>query len=106
MTATALLLNGRASHRAIRAKYAAVARLGFEQCPAVRALVEILARVRWHDFFALLPAPRADEHGLQDNGAHGFAMSFDGNPACVVAWVRLAVLAFSGSNVTVAVFLS
>jgi hypothetical protein len=33
-------------------------------------------------------------------------MSFDGNPASVVAWVKRAVVALSGSNVTVAVFLS
>src|SRR5882757_5377131 len=106
MTATALLLDGRASHRAIGAEDAAVARLRLKQCLAVRALVEILTRVRRHDFFPRLSAARAGEYGLQDYGAHGFAMSFEGNPASVVAWVKRAVLALSGSNVTVAVFLS
>jgi hypothetical protein len=85
MTAAALLLDGRASHRAVRAKNAAVPCLGFKQRFTARAFVKILARVGRHDFFALLPAIRASEHGHQDNGAHGFAMSFDGNPASVVA---------------------
>lgn len=33
-------------------------------------------------------------------------MSFEGNPASVVAWVSLAVVVLSGSNVTVAAFAS
>ena len=33
-------------------------------------------------------------------------MSFDGNPASVVAWVSRAIVVLSGSNVTVAVFVS
>jgi hypothetical protein len=75
MTAAALRLDGRTSHRAVRAKNAAVPRLRFKQCFTARALVKILARVRRHDFFTLLPANRASEHGLQDDGAHGFAIA-------------------------------
>jgi hypothetical protein len=86
MTAAALLLHGRASHRAVRAKNAAVPRLRFKQCFTARALVKILARVCRHDFFALLPTIRASEHGLQDNGAHGFAMSFDGKWRIVISF--------------------
>jgi hypothetical protein len=85
MTAAALLLDGWAGHRAIGAKNAAIAGLWFQQRFTPRALVKILAGVRWHDLLPLLPADRAGKHGLQDNGAHGFAMSFDGNPASVVA---------------------
>jgi hypothetical protein len=75
VTAAALLLDGRARHRTIGAKNAAVARLGFKQCLAIPALVEILARVCRHDFFVLLPAARARKNGLQDDGAHGLAIS-------------------------------
>jgi hypothetical protein len=64
MTTTALLLDGRASHRAVGAKNATVARLGFEQYLTVRALVKILARVRRHGLFALLSTTRAGENGL------------------------------------------
>jgi hypothetical protein len=64
MTAATLLLDGRADHGAIRAENAAVARLRLKQCLAVRALVEILTRVRRHDFFAPLPAARAADDGL------------------------------------------
>ena len=85
MTAGALLLDGRASHRAVRAKYAAITCLRFKQSAAVRALVKVLARIRRHDFFALLPAARAGEYRLEDYAAHGFGMSFEGNPAFVVA---------------------
>jgi hypothetical protein len=106
VAAAALLLDGWASHRAVRTENAAVARLRFEQRFTVRALVKILACARGHHLLPRVAAARAGEHGLQDNGTHGFAMSFDGNPASVVAWVNRAVVALSGSNVTVAVFLS
>src|ERR1700675_1347230 len=62
--AAALFWDGWAPHRAVRAKNAAVARLRLKQCLTARALVEILARVRRHDLFALLTAIRAGEHGL------------------------------------------
>src|SRR6266403_3501315 len=106
MTAAALLLDGRASHRAVRAKNATVAGLRLKQRFAARTLVKILARISRHDFFSLLSAIRAGEHRFQDNGTHGFAISFDGKPASVVACVNRAVFALSGSKVTVAVFLS
>jgi hypothetical protein len=32
-----------------------------------------------------MAATWACQHGLQDNGAHGLAMSFEGKPASVVA---------------------
>jgi hypothetical protein len=89
MAAAALLLDRWARHRTVRAEDAAVARLGFKQCLTACALVKILARVRRHDFLARVPAIRAGEHGFQDNGAHGFAMSFEGNPASAVIYVRL-----------------
>jgi len=66
MTAVAPLLDGRTSHGAIRAKNATITRLRLKQCLTVRALVEILARVRWHDLFTLLSAIRAGEHGLHN----------------------------------------
>ncbi len=64
MTAAALVLDGRTSHRAVRAENAAVAGLWLKQCLTTRALVKVLARISLHDFFTLLPATRACEHGF------------------------------------------
>jgi len=64
MTAAALVLDGRTSHRAVRAEDAAVAGLWLKQCLTTRALVKVLARISLHDFFTLLPATRACEHGF------------------------------------------
>ena len=75
MTAAALLLDRWTGHRAIGAKNAAIAGLWLKQRFTARALVKILARVCRHDLLTLLPATRASEHGLQDNGAHGFAIA-------------------------------
>jgi hypothetical protein len=47
-------------------------------------------------------AGRAGEHGLQIERAHGFSISFDGNPASFVAKGNRAVLALSGSKVVAA----
>jgi hypothetical protein len=85
MTAAALLLDRWTGHRAIGAKNAAIAGLWLKQRFTARALVKILASVHRHDLLPRMSAARAGEHGLQNNGAHGFAMSFDGNPASVVA---------------------
>ena len=85
MTAAALLLNGRADYRSVGTKHAAIARLRLKQRFAMGALVEILARIRGHGLLPLMAAARAGQHRLQDNGAHGLAMSFEGNPASVVA---------------------
>ena len=51
----------------------------------MRAFVEILARIPGHRFLPLMPAAGARQYGFEDRAAHGFAMSFDGNPASVVA---------------------
>jgi hypothetical protein len=85
LTAAALLLNRWTGHRSVGTKHAAVARLGLKQYFATRALIIKLARVRRHHLFALLPAAGAGEHGLQNDRAHGFTISFDGNPASFVA---------------------
>ena len=89
VTAASLLLDGRARHRTIGAKNAAVAHLGFKQCLAIPTLVEILARVCRHDFFVPLPAARARKNGLQDNGAHGLAITAVMRSP-TIAWLRFA----------------
>lgn len=53
-----------------------------------------------------MPASRAGQHGIQDDGAHGFEMTFEVKPASVVACVSFTEVALSGSKVTVAVLLS
>jgi hypothetical protein len=50
----------------------------------MRALVTILARVGRHGLLLLVPTVRALQRRLQNGGAHGCEMSFDGNPASVV----------------------
>ena len=84
-TATGLLLNGRAGYRSVGTKHAAIARLRLEQRFAMGALVEILACIRGHRLLPFMAAAWAAQHGLQNNRAHGLAMSFEGKPACVVA---------------------
>ena len=64
MTAAALLLDRWTGHRSVGTEHAAVARLGFEQGLAARALIKVLARVRRHALLSLLPANRAGEYGL------------------------------------------
>jgi hypothetical protein len=49
------------------------------------ALVEILACIRGHRLLPFMAAAWAAQHGLQNDRAHGLAMSFEGKPACVVA---------------------
>ena len=84
-TAAALLLNGRAGYRSVGTKHAAIARLRLQQRFAMGALVEILACICGHDLLPFMTAARAGQYGLQDNGAHGLTMSFEGKPASVVA---------------------
>jgi hypothetical protein len=73
-------LDRRTGHRAVGTKHAAVAGQRLKQNFAAHALKVKLARFRRHDFFALLPAARAGEHGAQNDPAHSFKISFDGNP--------------------------
>jgi Phenazine biosynthesis-like protein len=70
VAAATLLLNGRAGHGSIRAKHAAVTRLGAQQRFALRALVEILAGVGGHGLGTLLTASRAGNDRLQYDAAH------------------------------------
>src|SRR5216684_6954644 len=80
-TAAALLLNGWAGYGSVGAEHAAIACLRLEQRFAMGALIEILACVRRHDLLPCMAAARAGQHGPQDNGAHGLAMSVEGKPA-------------------------
>ena len=64
MAAAALLLNGRAGHRSVGTKHAAIASLRLQQRFAVGALVKILARIRRHDFRPVVATAWACQHGL------------------------------------------
>ena len=55
----------RAWRVAVRAKDAAIPRLGFEHRAATLALIEELAGVRWHCFRRLMTAARACDRGLK-----------------------------------------
>jgi len=50
ITAGLRFLNWRALHGTVAAKHAAIARLGFQQGLAARALVKVLASIGGHDF--------------------------------------------------------
>jgi hypothetical protein len=51
----------------------------------MRALVEVLTRVRRHDLLLCMAAARTGQHGFEDDGAHGFETTFEGKPASFVA---------------------
>ena len=80
MTAAALLLNRRTGDRSVGTKHATIAGFRLQQCFALRAFVEILARVGWHDLLLCVPANRAGQYGLEEDGAHGFEMTYEGKP--------------------------
>jgi hypothetical protein len=85
MTAAALFLNRRAGYRSVRTEHAAVAGFRLEQRFAVGAFVKILTSIRGHDLLLRMAAAWTGQDRLQDNRTHGFAMSFEGKPASVVA---------------------
>jgi hypothetical protein len=74
----------------------------------VGAFVEELAGGGWHRFTLRETASRAYELRFKKNFAHGRFQFWtdDGYPASAVALVNAAGLALSGSNETLAVFLS
>jgi hypothetical protein len=84
-TAAALLLDGWTCDGAVGAKHAAVAALWLKQPFAVGAFVKIHARIGRHGLLPLVTAIRASQQGFENGGCHGVEMSFDGNPASVVA---------------------
>lgn len=71
-------LNRRTRHRSVRAKYAAVARLGLEPFVAALAIIKELAGVRRHLFGRLMPACGTGDEAL---GLHQRAACDVGNPA-------------------------
>jgi hypothetical protein len=64
-TGVIFILHRRTFDRAVRTKDAAVAWFRAQQCFAVRALVEKLARVGRHDFSLSEAANGADKHGFK-----------------------------------------
>ena len=69
--ASALFLNWRTRHRAVRAEHAAVARLRSKQTVAVSTLVEKLARIGRHDLPYGDAALRAGQHGFEHHTHRG-----------------------------------
>jgi len=65
-----MLLNWRATYRAVGAEDAAVAGLGTQHRSAVAAFIEELAGIRGHGFLLGETAIRAGQHGLEDDGVH------------------------------------
>jgi len=75
------LLDRRAFNRTVRAKYAAVPRLRFEQCAAGFAFIEKLAGIGRHGFRFGMPAAGADDGRFEDDDAHSFTLLIkDGYP--------------------------
>ena len=100
-----LCLDGRARDRPVRAEHAAVARLRAQHVMARLALVEPLAGVRRHRLALPVPAMRACQRRLQDNGSGHDLLAptiVAGKPAFAVARASFSGVTFSGSYSTVA----
>src|SRR3990167_9321035 len=94
-------LNRRARHRPERAEHTTIARFWTQDGVATFALVEPLARVRWHCFVLRMPALRACQNRVQEQTCHGFVgVQDDGKPASVVALVRTSTLTLVSSKPT------
>lgn len=98
-TASTLLLNRRALHRAEGAEHTAVTGVRPEKRPAVAALVEELAGVCRHGLGFRASASRAGNQRFKHDGVHGrrHFCKVDGYPAFVVAAVRSSDFALSAS---------
>lgn len=71
VTAVIPHLLGRAHHRTVRTENAAISRLGPQNLIAVLALVEELARVRWHRFYPYMSTGRTGQFALKNWTGHG-----------------------------------
>jgi hypothetical protein len=67
---SALILNGWALDRAVRAKDTAITKFGTQYCHAIGAFVKELARIGGHGFRFGKPAMRAGQHGFEDDIFH------------------------------------
>jgi hypothetical protein len=97
-TASALLLDRRALHRAKRAEHTAVTGIWAQQSPAIATFVEKLTGICGHGFLLGETAMRAGQHGLEDDGIHGclICAKWGGLPVFVVALVSASGSALSG----------
>ena len=89
-SSSGLDLFGRTARRSVRAKDAAIARFGLQECVAVSALVEKHATIRRHGLFLGLTALRTRDGRLQHHIFRGHGNSSvraDGYPALVSSGV-------------------
>lgn len=107
VAATAVLLDWRALYRAEGAVHAAVARDWTQDGLATLTFVEELTGVRWHGFGFGMPAVWTRERGVKNHSRHRVHfLGVAGKPASVDALAKVALSAFAGSYLMVAVLCS
>lgn len=100
-----LRLNGWTLYRPIRTEHATVAWSRAQQRLATLAFIEVLTGIYRHGFMFEKTTARTGQHRFKQHGGrgHGFELrGVAGKPASAVALTNTAGLAFSGSNLTVA----
>ncbi len=106
-TAFAMLLNRRTRHRGVGAVDAAVSRLGLEHDVALLALIKPLACIGGHRLGLGVSALGTSQRRFGNDSVHLVAAATDdGYPASLVARVRVSVVVFASSKVTLASRLS